>query len=271
MVVGAMLALAGGSIACGGCESSGSVKRNVDVVYRFENLRKSPTVDEWAAVKAVLDRSSTRTVDARPTSTRTIGNLQLQTYEARVVLPSVRELEKTQIELEALAQRAGRSGGRVEVFLTQVRADYRTNFVAATSATTVSGIAPRGHRVRLFVGPGAPPIDASVGASGLWKADLPVIPPDGWVYGVSEDPLSAVPPRYFRVNISSKVQERVEEAEFVRLFPPEPAQTGGGSSTRVVPAPPRATGSDERRLQEQRQREAEELKRRREQENRPRN
>lgn len=255
--------------AGGGCESSGSAKRNVDVVYRFENLRKSPTVDEWAAVKAVLDRRSTRTVDARPTSTRTIGNLQLQTYEARVVLPSVRELEKTQIELEALAQRTGRSAGRVEVFLTQVRADYRTNFVAATSATTVSGIAPRGHRVRLFVGPGAPPIDASVGASGLWKAELAVVPPDGWVYGVSEDPASTVPPRYFRVNISTKAQERVEEAEFVRLFPPEAARTQSGTGTRAVQPPKPTTSADERRLEDQRRREEEELKRRRERENRP--
>lgn len=249
-----------------GCESSGSAKRNLDVVYRFENLRKSPTVDEWAAIKAVLDRSSVRTVDARPTGTRTIGTLQLLTYEARVVLPSVRDLEKVQVELEALAQRSGSSTGRVEVFLTQVRADYRTNFVAATSATTISGIAPRGHRVRLFVAPGTPPIEASVSSSGVWRAELPVVPPDGWVYGVSEDPLSAVPPRYFRVNVASKAQERVDEAEFLRLFPPGAVE----STTKRAEQAPARSDADERRLEDQRRKEEDALRRRREREDRSR-
>lgn len=263
---GVLLALLGFA----GCESSGSAKRNVDVVYRFENLRKSPTVDEWAAVKSVLDRRSTRTVEAKPTSTRTIGNLQLLSYEAWVVLPSVRELESTQMELEALAQRSGTSAGRVEVFLTQVRAEYRTNFVAATTAITVSGIAPRGHRVRVYVGPGSPSMDASVGSSGVWKAELAVVPPDGWVYGVSEDPMSAVPPRYFRVNISTKVQERVEEGEFLKLFPPGEMKGSDAAGRRGATTPRRAQSTDERRLEEQRRREDEEMKRRREQESRPR-
>ncbi len=255
-----------------GCESTGSAKRNLQVTYRFENLRKSPTTDEWAAVKAVLDRRSVRSVDARPTNSRTIGNLQLFTYEARVVLPSVRDLEQVQIDLEALARGSARPGpgGRVEVFLTQLQADYRTNFVAATTTTSVSGVAPRGHRVRVMAGAGLPAIETRVNSSGVWRAELPVVPPDGWVYGVSEDPEGVVPSRFFRLNVSTKAQERVDEAEFRRLFPADgsaPADRPARRTSPTTPAPA-VRSQDDRQLQEQRRREEEELKRRREQEQR---
>jgi len=272
------------------CESSGpSQRRDIEVVYRFENLRKTPGerggggLDEWAVVKPILDHASSRPVEVRQSERRTIGALELATYEARCTLPTVRDFEQVQSDLEALGAK-DEHGERTEAFLSQIRATYRSNFVAATVNVAVSGVSVSGHRIRLWAHPNLPPSETTAGGGGIWVARLAVVPETRWVYGLSEDPRPAsaggIPTRYFRINVNTRKQERVEEPDFLGMFPaamPGALTMGGTDRPRPrfespdpapAPAPPRSASalpaqtSKDRWVVEQRKREDEEFRKR---------
>jgi hypothetical protein len=255
----------------GGCESGGSAARNIEVLYRFEGLRQGPGMDEWGAIRPVLEKNAVGGVKETRLDRRTLGGVQVATYEARVVLPSVRELERVQVDLERLGQ-GGRRGERTEVYLTQLGAVYRTNFVAATASVTVSGVGVRGHTVRLFSAPGQPAVETTINGSGVWVATLPAVPEGQWVYGVSMDGAGRVPPRYFRINVATRQQERVEEPEFLKLYPgalgPPGATAAPGSP--LPPRPAAAESPEDRALRAKREAEDERLRKQREKEERDR-
>lgn len=267
-----------GMAACflGGCSDSGPAKRNIDAVYRFENLR-TPTPgagdksilggpDEWSPVKSILDRASAKPVVVNRFAVRTLGNVEIANYEARCVLPTLAEFSRVQTDIESLgaADRPGRD--RIETYLSGISATYKSNFVLATVNVGVSGAGVNGHRVRIYGAPGDAPVETTVGSSGIWTARLSVVPETKWVYGLSEDPAGKVPTRYFRVNVTTRAQERVEEAAFKKLFPPgaaAPAMKAVPESDR--PGAPSAS-RDDRAFQDQRKREDEEIRKRREEE-----
>lgn len=257
----------------GGCSDSGSAKRNVDAVYRFENLR-TPTPgaggksvpsgpDEWSPVKSILDRASAKPVTVNRFAVRTLGNVEIANYEAKCVLPTLVEFSKVQADIEALAaaDRPGRE--RIETYLSGISATYKSNFVLATVNVTVSGAGVTGHRVRIHEMPGAAPVETTIGSGGTWSARLSVVPETKWVYGLSEDPAGKVPTRYFRVNVTTRAQERVEEAEFKKLFPP-----GAAAPARkpVLEGEKPSASRDDRAFQDIRKREDEEIRKRREEE-----
>jgi len=258
-----------------GCESSGPAQRNIEVVYRFQNLRKqaagAPAAekgsDEWSRVRPILDHASVKPIQVDRSHVRTLGMLEVADYDAICVLPSLAEFQKVQADLEALG--ASDSGGeRIETYLSQVTVVYKSNFVAATANIVVSGASVMGNRVRIYGAPGSAPIETTVGSNGIWTARLDVVPQTQWVYGSSEDPSGRSPPKYFRVNIGTKQQERVEPAEFQKLFPPaKPAPSSAKSADHPKAEPPSAA-RDDQQSRDQRLREDEEFKRRRIEENR---
>jgi hypothetical protein len=256
-----------------GCADSLPARRNIEVVYRFENLRKQTAsgagaMDEWSAVKSILDGVSSRPVVVSRFGVRTLGTLEIADYEAKCLLPSLAEFGKVQADLEALG--SGDHGGRrerVETFLNQVSATYKSNFVAATVNVGLSGAGVAGHRLRIYGMPGNPPVETTVGSSGIWVVRLEVVPQTQWVYGMSEDPAGRIPTRYFRMNVSTKQQERVEEAAFVKMFPP--ITPGQAPTSKAVPAAKPAAGGpavvqEDAALQERRRREDDEIRKRRE-------
>ncbi len=265
---------AGVTIIClCGCSDSGPAKRNIDAVYRFENLR-TPTpgagdksvlggTDEWSPLKSILDRASAKPVVVNRFAVRTLGNVEIANYEAKCVLPTLAEFSRVQADIESLgaADRPGRD--RIETYLSGISATYKSNFVLATVNVGVSGAGVTGHRVRIYGMPGDAPVETTVGSSGIWSARLSVVPETKWVYGLSEDPVGKVPTRYFRVNVTTRAQERVEEAEFRKMFPPGAV----APAAKVVPEGDRPTtpsaSRDDRAFQDQRRREEEELRKRR--------
>jgi hypothetical protein len=258
----------------GGCSDSRPSRRNIEVVYRFENLRKetggdpkaaATGLDEWSSVKSILDRASTKPVTVNRFGVRTLGTLEIANYEAKCMIPSLVEFSNIQSDLEALgaADRAGRQ--RVETYLSQVSATYKSNFVLATVTVAVSGASVSGNRVRIYGMPGEAPVEATVGSTGIWSARLSVVPETKWVYGLSEDPLGRSPTQYFRVNVTTRQQERVEEKEFRKLFPPDAAP--GKAAAPAEKSQPPSSSRDDRLFQERRKREEEEIRKRREEEN----
>jgi hypothetical protein len=262
----ALFVIAIGVVA--GCGST-PVVHSVETVYRFENLRKETQAgagktarDEWLEIRPILQGASAKPIEVNRTGVRAFGSLEIANYECRCVLGSLDDLVRVQGELDALGARSDVDGERVETHLAQVRAVYKSNFVLATVNVAVSGATVAGNRVRIFAAPGEPPVETTANSSGIWSAKVSIVPQSTWIYGVSEDPGGRAPAQYFRINAATRKQERVEEAEFMKVFPPSAQPAPGKEEVREKNAPPTPSGEAER-LREQRQRENEEIKRRR--------
>ncbi len=255
------------------CGSSAPARRNIEVLYRFENLRrpadaKSPARDEWLPIRIILDKAAAKPIQVTKSGVRTYGNLELANYEARCILPTLDTFQSVQSQLEALAV-PDRAGNRVETTLSSLAALYKSNFVLATASITVNGASVADHHIRLFTGPGEPFVDTTANASGLWSAPLSIVPDTKWVYGYSEDPRDRVPTSYFRINLATRVQEPVSEAEFRKLFPPNAPVAPAGAKPAAAPAGPKPTldqqrDADAQRLRKQREQEAEAIRKKRE-------
>ncbi len=275
MVIGAVVALL--AAVLGGCSHDGPSRTNIDVVYRFENLRtpvldakvKAPAAggtDEWSPVRRILEDACGKSVQVNRYAIRSLGTMEVATYEAKCVLPTFDTFNKIESELEALGSPGGK--GRVETYLCQMSATYKSNFVQATVNVTVSGASVGGNRVRVYGIPGDPPAETVVGSGGIWTVRLPVVPDTKWVYGLSEDPGNRIPTRYFRINVTTRQQERVEEQEFLKMFPKVPQGGPSKSAAESRPAEKAAPSAsrDDRAFQDQRKREEDELRKRRDEE-----
>lgn len=217
--------------ACGpGCES-GSALRNVEVTFRFENVRRQQGLDEWTSIRPILEAHSVRPVvdnqkpPQQPRDTPKPGDgaspsqrNDIRTVQASVVIGSLNDLDKIQADLEDLSQTRIR-GERVQFSLVGLSATYRSNAVAAIATVTISGVASPGFLIKLYAGVGGVPLRTTAGGGGLWSVRLASVPDERFVYGVSLDPSRKVQPRYFRVNVSTLRQEAVEEEEFLGRHP----------------------------------------------------
>ncbi len=209
----------------GGCSDSGPTRANIDAVYRFENLRtplrdakgSSTGPDEWSPVLKVLEDACGKSVKVYRSGVRSLGTMEVATYEARCTLPKFETLTTIESELEALGVAGGRD--RVETYLCQVNSTYKSNFVQAAVNMTISGVSVSGNRIRIYGAPGEPPAETTAGYGGVWTVRLSVVPETKFVYGLSEDPTGKIPTRYFRMNVATRQQDRMEEAEFLKMFP----------------------------------------------------
>lgn len=268
-----------------GCESSGSAIRNVDVIYRFDNVRKSAALDEWPEVRAILAKHSSA-VNASVDVVRSAGPVEVRAYKAIVNVPNVRAIDDIQRDLEQLAAR--RVGAdRIHFTLTTLSADYRSNILTAGSQTTVSGYASPGYGVRVYPFEGAAPLTTVAGSDGRWTQSLSMLPQTRWVYASVHDPKKALPDSFYRINVSTQQQEMVDAATFSRLFPAGvvPAKMPPGV-VNVAAAPParpiaaannelptdselvKARSAEDERVRLMREREAEGRRKRRELEER---
>lgn len=217
-------ALAAGCLAAGLSGCAGTPQRPVEVVYRFEGVRSGPDGDEWAMVRDVLQRHSTGPIREERKRRASIGGgaggggIEISDCRAVVTLPGFAAADAIRDELDQLSA-SSVGGSRIEFSLIDAAILYRGNTVAAGVQLHVAGFATQGFRVKLFPSPDAEVIVLTAGRNGLWNARLPVAPPDGWLYGLAEDPAGKVRTRYFRVNVSTQRQEEVDPDAFFRRFP----------------------------------------------------
>lgn len=241
-----------------GCES-GSAVRNVAVTYTFENVRTEPGNDEWRAIREILARRAAGEPKFTTSDTRTLGAMKVANYRATVTVPQLKTLDAIQSDLEALAEGDERTRSRFT--LVSLSVGYRSNVVAATASTLVSGFATAGYRVKLYAVPGEPPQVLTAGRNGMWTTRVDSAPVGGWIYGVAEDPQGRDQPAFFRVNVLTRVQERVDAATFQKVH-----GSPDRSATNASPAAARAAETptdDESRAIEARRRAEDEARRRR--------
>lgn len=186
--------------------------RNVSVEYRFENVREAPGASEWARIQSVLNRY-VKVVNGEVIRERRVGDASFKTYRARLVLPDLATLESIHFDLDAL-RLSPRSEERLDFRFDGLTASYRSSFVTAGVSAVVSGFTVEGNNVRLFTEPKGEPVSTNNVGAGMWSARLKSVPAERWVYGVSEDPKGLLPPRYFRLNVSTLQTENLDQGTF---------------------------------------------------------
>lgn len=232
-----------------GCET-GSALRNVEVTYRFENVRRAGGLDEWVHIRRILEEHSVRPVTDNQKPASTTARNDIRTVQAQVVLDTLADLDKVQADLEELSQTRVR-GERIQFTLVGLTPTYRSNAVAAVATAMVSGVATGGYLIKLYTEPGGEPLRTVAGGGGLWSVRLTSVPDDRFVYGVSLDPAARVAPRFFRVNVSTLRQEAVDEDEFLKRHPQatdfDEGQPKPPAASKPPPrSEPRRSGENER-------------------------
>lgn len=206
--------------------------RNVPIEYRFENVRQvKGGVNEWTDIQSVLQVRLKRPITAEVVRERTIADGFVRTYRASIIAPDLATLEAIHHDLESLRRRSLGSS-RIDYHFAGLNATYKSSFVTAGASTLISGQTVEGNKVRIFTSPGADPIEATV-SRGLWHTRLEAVPDNRWVYGISEHPQSALPRRFFRLNVSNLRTDALDESEFAAWYgrvPPTP-----GSPRASVP------------------------------------
>lgn len=279
----AAILVAAMAASLGGCESSGSSLKNIDVVYRFDNVRKSGEFDEWPEVRSVLAKHSSK-VSSSVDAVRAAGPVEVRAYKAVVNVPNVRAIDAIQADLEALASKRRVGGDRIQFTLANLTAEYRSNILTAGIESTVAGYASPGYSVLVHPFEGAAPLSTRAGTDGRWSLRLSTLPQTRWVYAAVKDPAGKLPDKHYRINISTQQQEAMDSKEYARLFPPGQPGTPIAAAPRAPAVPPseprqmaaaseeldpvRARSAEDERVRLQRQREEESIRKRRELEER---
>lgn len=259
------------------CQSSTSSLKNVDVVYRFDNVRKTESFDEWNEVRAVLAKHA-NTVTSSVDGVRSPGGAgrpEVRSYKAVVNVPTIAAVDRIQADLEQLSSKRV-AGDRIHFALANLQADYRSNILTAGVESIVGGYATPGYTVLVHPFEGAPPARTKAGSDGRWTQRLSTLPQTRWVYASVQDPARKLPDKFYRINISTQQQESIDASEYARLFPAAgspPARSAVASAKHASSSEPaydddsdmvRARSAEDERVRLMREREEESRRKHRE-------
>src|SRR5690606_34678777 len=79
------------------------VDRPVEVVYRFDNVKRTPTVNEWDSIRRILYLHAKGSVNITDANLRRYDLTDLRDYTARFTVPDASHIAKINEEIDALA------------------------------------------------------------------------------------------------------------------------------------------------------------------------
>ncbi len=190
--------------------------RPIEVVYRFENVRRLPTLDEWSEIRRVLEGHTVQAMSVRTSNERKYDKAEIRDYEAHLVVKDVSDLQAIQSDLDSLGEE--RIGG-IKAKYSPVRAEvsYRSDHAGDPHDRTVRGVCAPAARVTLITEGGVAEVQAN--QYGAWAKPVKVGARDKWVYGYAEGGVAggvagASAREYFRVDVETMEKKVILEAEF---------------------------------------------------------
>ncbi len=247
-MIGWLLATSSGLvIVCAGCSSEPKARPDVEVVFRFDNVRKQGGFDEWNAIGSILSEHSRREIQPLFSRNRTIGDAELREIQATVVVSEYATLDQIQNDLDKLSQSSRKSGGSwwnqlnpfssdtpaptaaeqvIDFSLSSANVRYVSNFVTSRVSVVIAGHTQARNTVTLFIDSSTAPMSVVADGSGLWRANISGLPESGYIYGTSEDAARKTRPKHFRVNATTLKHENITRDAFERdrpvYEPPKP-------------------------------------------------
>lgn len=189
------------------------VARPVEVVYRFENVRRLSGVDEWSLIRRILESHAKGSVSGTPSNERRYESAEIRDYEARFVLTDFADLQKIQDELDDLSKQTI-NGQKVRFAMMRAEVGYRSQSAANTQDTILRGVTHPAALVRLFLS-ASESVDTNANQYGAWAKSVKVKPSTQWVYGYSEGGVGAPAARkYFRIDVFKSLEEPITEQQF---------------------------------------------------------
>lgn len=215
LIVGAIVTPLG---ACNSMERSISgrprMERPVDVVYRFDNVRRTPRMNEWDSIRRILYLHARGSVSVVDSNQRAYDQVDLRDYVARFTIPDASHLAKINEEIDALAGESV-GGERIRFAMTRADVSFAGDNVSTLNDSILSGIVSPAATVKLY--PSTIELETRADQYGAWAKRVKVAPGQDYVYGYAESFAVAGSPaarRYFKVNVFTMRSEDITQAQF---------------------------------------------------------
>lgn len=216
-----VFAFGAGLLGAVGCQSvertitgKPRVERPVEVVYKFENVKKTPSMNEWDSVRRILYLHAKGSVNISDTNLRRYDQTDLRDYMARFTIPDASHIASINEEIDALAGKEV-AGERLRFVMTSAELTFMADNISTPHDTILRGVTAPGAVVRIFSG--AAPVEAQADQYGAWAKYVSVSPGQEDVYGYAEILTEAGKPpsrRFFRMNVFTMKQDGITEKEF---------------------------------------------------------
>lgn len=208
-------------LMAGGCQSvertiSGKprIERPVEVVYKFENVKRTPALNEWDSIRRVLYLHAKGSVNVTDTNQRRYAQTDLRDYMARFTVPDASHIAKINEEIDELAAKEV-AGEKLKFVMTRAEVTFEGANASGSHDAIVRGVTTPGATVHLY-GVGTP-VEAQADQYGAWAKYVSVGPGQDEVYGYSETITEAgrqPTKKYFRLNVFSMEQTTITEKQF---------------------------------------------------------
>lgn len=190
------------------------VERPVEVVYRFDNVKRTPSMNEWDNIRRILYLHAKGSVSITDSNLRRYAQVDLRDYVARFTIPDASHITKINDEVDALAGEKV-AGEKLRFAMTRAEITFAGDNLASTQDTIVRGIGVPASTIKVF--PQSGMVEASADQYGAWAKRVSVAPGEDYVFGYSESAGAAGRPgtrKHFRVNVFTMKQDTITEAQF---------------------------------------------------------
>lgn len=190
------------------------VERPVEVEYRFENVKRTPTVNEWDSIRRVLYLHAKGSVSVSDANQRKYDQTDLRDYTARFTVADMSQIAKMNEEIDALAGEKV-AGEKVRFAMTRAEVTFAGDNLGATNDTILRGVTLPAAMVRVFPKSGMQ--ETMSDQYGAWAKRVSVGSGENDVYGYAEGPPIEGKPatkRYFKINVFTMEMGPVSEGQF---------------------------------------------------------
>jgi hypothetical protein len=190
------------------------VERPVEVVYRFDNVKRTPAVNEWDSIRRILYLHAKGSVSVSDANQRRYDQTDLRDYTARFTIPDASHIAKLNEEIDALdGKEVG--GERLRFAMTRAEIGFSGDNLSTPQDAILRGVTLPAASLRLF--PKSGMVETQTDQYGAWAKRVSVASGEDYVYGYAEGtPVAGrnASRKHFRINVFTMEHETITEPEF---------------------------------------------------------
>ncbi len=190
------------------------IERPVEVVYKFDNVKRTPTVNEWDSIRRILYVHAKGSVAITDSNARRYDQTDLRDYIARFTIPDASHITKINEEVDALAGEKV-AGERLRFAMTKAEVTFAGDNLATANDVILRGVTLPAATVKLY--PRSGMVEAQTDQYGAWAKRVSVAAGEDHVYGYAEGLATGgrpSPRKYFKINVFTMAQEVITEKQF---------------------------------------------------------
>ncbi len=159
------------------------VERPVEVVYKFDNVKRTPTLNEWDSIRHILYLHAQGSVSVSDSNARRYDRTDLRDYVARFTIADASHIAKLNEEIDALAGEKV-AGEKVRFAMTRAEVTFAGDNLGAAMDSILRGVTLPAANVKLF--PRSGMVETPSDQYGAWAKRVSVAPGEDVVFGYAE-------------------------------------------------------------------------------------